>query len=136
MAELKIIIQNTSNYDEVVDSIADVFKIGIVVYNALEDGFQLQDILAAVTLEPTVREVVNDLPVFVEQLTNLTPTTAVAAISEARERIGREFPDAGKVVDTIFNILNEIALTYGFIETTARTGIERYNAIRSLIGQA
>jgi len=125
-----------ASFDEVTDTICGVFKVGIVVYNTLEDGFQLQDILAAVTLEPTVREVINDVPAFLDQLTALTPTTAVAAITAAKDRINTEFPDAGKVVDTIFRILNEIALTYGFIATTAKEGVQRYNAIRSLLGQA
>jgi hypothetical protein len=70
MKEFKIIFDAEASFDEVTDSIADVFGIGIVIEKTLADGFQLTDILAAIQLEPKVREVINDFPVFIEQFKN------------------------------------------------------------------
>jgi len=136
MAEtLKITITNPSNYSEVVDSIADVFKIGITLENALEDGFQLQDILVAVQLEPVVREVINDFPVFVEQFKSLNSTTALQAVQEAKLKVTDQFGELGKVSGYIFDFLFQTAATYGFIEGTILQGITQLNAWKGLFSK-
>ena len=127
--EFNLIIPANASYDEVVDTIADVFGVAKAVSDALQDGFQFNDLLVALQQEPVVREVVNDFPIFWAEFKQLNPTTAKAALLEASNRVG----DAGKVGSLVFDFLFEVAETYGFIERTATDGVTRYNAWRTLL---
>ena len=132
--EFNILIAEDADYSEIVDTIADVFGVGITIENALSDGFQLTDILTAVQLEPTVREVVNDFPVFIDQFTKLSGTTAMAAVSEAKMRTEAQYGgDLGKIGNFIYGVLTELASTYGFIENTVLQGMEKLNAWKKLV---
>lgn len=126
----------TAPYGEVVDSLADVFRVGLTLEGALKDGFQLTDILALLPLEPVVREVINDAPEFLRQFVALTPETAVKAVNEARARVIAENAGKpiGKVGNAIFDFLLEIALTYGFVKVTATEGVARFEAWKALVG--
>jgi len=105
-----------SSYEEVVDSLADVFEIGRIVEDALSDGFQpLSDILKIATQESKVREVIDDIPIFIQQFLSLTPETAVRATLEVRDRLVKEKP-LGKVTNAILGALFLLANGYGTLE--------------------
>lgn len=134
MAQFNLILNSDADFDEVVDTIADAFRVGIAVEKALRDGFQFQDLLVAFQQEPAVREIINDIPVFLDQFGKLTPVTAVAALSEARDLVeSQNGGSLGKVAGKIFDFLDEIAQTYAFIADTAQSGVVRYNAWRNLL---
>lgn len=132
MKEFNIKISENADSSEVVDSVADVFQIGLTIENTLEDGFQLTDILAAVQLEPTVREVANDFPVFLAQFRQLNGSSAIAAVEEAKARTVAQFGDLGKIGNFIYDFLQETAYTYQFIEGSIVQGSERLNAWKQL----
>lgn len=112
---LKPITPNSSK-DEVVDSIADVFEVGRAVDEALKDGFQpWSDILQLASQEPKVREVINDLDVFIEQFLELKPETALEAVLEIRDRLVKDKP-MGKVTKSILGVLFLLSKAYGTIE--------------------
>lgn len=134
MKTLSIVIRENAPYNEIVDSIADAFQAGIVVGNALSDGFQFNDILVAAGQEPTVREIINDVPVFLTQFRALTPETAVKAAKEAKARTEAQFGELGKVPNGIYDFLIETAETYGFIKETIEAGAERLEAWQTLFG--
>jgi len=130
--DLNILIPNNASTDEVTDTIADVFKIGLTVENALEDGFQLTDVLAAIQLEPIVREVINDFPVFLDQFRQLSGGTAIAALHAARDRTESEFGDLGRIGTFIYDFLAETAATFSFIEGTVVAGIKQLESWKAL----
>ena len=130
----KIVFRADGPIDEVVDSIADLFRIGITLEKTLEEGFQFVDVVALLPLEPVAREVINDVPVFLEQFRALNPRTAVEAVGLAKTRVQAEFPnDFGKIPTAIFGFLTETALTYGFVKTTVDEGTARFNAWQVLL---
>lgn len=119
--ELTIVFPANPTYDEVVDTIADVFEVGIVIDEALGDGFQpLQDIIKIASQENKIREVINDIPVFLEQFTKLDGPTAVKATLEVRDRVLRQQPQLGKVTKFILGALFLLAKGFTTIETVAR----------------
>ena len=128
-----IIIKEDASFDEVTDTIADVFGAGIVINNALEDGFQLQDILAVIQVEPTIREVINDFPVFISQFQTLNGSTAITAVQAAKARTVAQFGDLGKVGTFIYDALIKIAGTFGFIEQTVVNGMIELEGWKSLL---
>lgn len=132
MKEFSILIAEDASYDEIVDSIADVFGIGITIENALKDGFQLSDLLTAVSLEPTVREVINDFPVFLAQFRALNGTTAIQAVEQAKTRTIAAYGALGKVSAFIYGFLQETSYTYKFIQDSIIDGSERLNAWKGL----
>lgn len=134
LQKLKIVIPVNAQYDEVIDSIADALEAGIIIEEQLSDGFQFQDLLAALQVQPKVQEIVNDVPVFLEQFMQLNPETAKAAVLEARQRIlssGRTF---GKVTNFIIRFLFVAANNYGFALQTYQGGQNQYMMWQALIG--
>lgn len=130
--EFNLIWNENAPYEEVVDTFVDVFRIGSAIEEAASDGWQWTDLLTIALQQATIREVIDDAPVFWAQFKQLSPTTAKAALKEARDKIGQ----LGKVGQMAYNFLFEVAETYGFIEQTANNGITRYNAWRSLFAGA
>ena len=126
MTKLSIIIPKNADYSEVVDSIADALEAGIIIEKELKDGFQLTDLLAALQIQPNVSEIVNDIPVFLEQFVQLNGDTAKAAIVEARANViarGREF---GKVTNAIIKFLYVVANNYEFALDSYVKGQNQY----------
>lgn len=133
MKDLKIVFNAaTASHDEVVDTIADLFKIGITVENALDDGFQLSDVLTAIQLEPVVKEVVNDFPVFLAEFRKLSGSTAIMAVQLAKERTENEFGDIGRIGRFAYGFLNETAQTFSFMESTVVEGYKQLTAWKNL----
>ena len=114
MEKLTILLKEDASYSEIVDSVADVLTAGIIIEAQLKDGFQFQDLLSALQVQPIVTEVVNDAPVFVEQFLALKPETATAAILEAKKRLENEGKVLGKVTKFILNGLYALASSYSF----------------------
>ena len=127
-----MIIPANATYEEVVDSLVDVFRVANAVEEAAGDGWDWDDLFVIASQQSTIREVIRDWPVFFDEFKKLTPDTALAALSEARTKIGA----MGKVATTAFAFLDEVARTYKFIEQTAVAGIERYNSWRTLLKPA
>lgn len=132
--KLSIVIRENADYSEVVDSIADGFQAAIIVGQSLADGFQLNDILVAVGQEPTIREIINDVPVFLAQFKELTPETALNAVVEARRRTEAQFGQLAGFPALVYDFLAETAKTYGFIKTTIEIGAERLEGWKSIGG--
>lgn len=130
--QFKIVLAEDASYDEIVDTITDVFGVGITVEEALSDGFQFEDIFKAIQLEPTVREVINDFPVFIAQFQNLTGSVAMLAVSEAYAKTKTLYGDIGKIGEFIYALLKQMAGTYAFIEATVTSGIGHLNDWKSL----
>lgn len=119
-------LNKDSKYGEVVDTLTDAIAIGIVVERELQDGFQFQDILALLQVQPIINEIINDVPVFVGEFMNLNGTTAVNAVIEARERIKAQGYEFGDVTNFIIRSLYTLATSYKF-------GIEAYNQAQAQV---
>lgn len=132
MKEFKIAFDASASFDEVTDSIADVFGIGIVIEKTLADGFQLTDILAAIQLEPKVREVINDFPVFISQFKTLNGATALQAVEAAKARTLSEFGSLGKIGGFVYGLLIQGATTFNFVQNVVVSGIAELNNWKAL----
>lgn len=97
---------------EIADSLADLLEVGIVVDEAIADGFQpLADILKIATQEGKIREIINDVPVFIAEFQQLTPKQALTAIFEIRDRLQKQKP-LGKATKWILGSLYLLARGY------------------------
>lgn len=114
MTKFKILFRDNAENAEVVDSIADAFGVVFEVEKSLKDGWQLTDLLTYIKQEPTVREVINDFPVFLEQFLKLTPETATNAVQGAYTRSKAQYGAIGKYGEKFYTILLELANTYSF----------------------
>lgn len=132
--DIKINAQ-TSSYGEVVDTIADILEIGMSVEKELQDGFQVTDLFAIIPETPTIKEVVNDFPVFAAEFVQLDPVTATKAIDEAANRIYLN-GNPGKVVEKILEALQLLAESYGFAFKTYARGNELLLRYKSFLGIA
>lgn len=132
MEKFSLIIPQNASTEEVTDTVADLFEIGYTVEDTLEDGFQLTDVLAAIQLEPVVREVVNDFPVFLEQFQSLRGATAVAALKAAKERTESKFGDLGRIGGFIYGFLGRSAATFEFIEGVVIQGVREIDEWKAL----
>lgn len=122
------------NYGEIVDSISDLFEAGIAIGKALDDGFQVEDLLVLINEYPNLKEVVNDLPVFAEQFTQLAGADAIAAVQQAKQRVeeslgGEEMP---KVAKFIFAVLANLANGYNFAILTYEEAVRQLDAWKAL----
>ena len=131
---LKIIFPANADYSEVVDTVADALEAGIIIEEQLSDGFQFQDIIAAIRIQPKVNEIINDVPVFLQQFMQLNPSTATASVLEARERIVKSGKKFGAVTNFIIRFLFVAANNYGFALQTYQGGQNQYLMWQSLIG--
>lgn len=131
--KFNIIIASNASTDEITDSIADLFSVGIVLNKELADGFQLQDVLAAIQVEPTVREVVNDFPLFISQFKDLNGVTAISAVKAAKERTLSEYGSIGKIGSFIYDALIKVAGTFSFIESVVVQGAQELEGWKSLL---
>lgn len=130
MSEIKLFAD--APYDEVVDSIADVIEIGIKIDAAIRDGLQFEDLLVALELKPRVEEVIDDVKVFADQFSKLSPATALAAVAAVETRIIGQGKTIGKATRFILDVLNKAAGTYGYIESVVTGGLEQFNSWKSL----
>ena len=130
--EFKIIFAANASTEEITDSIADVFGIAYTVEEALADGFQLNDVLTAIQLEPKVKEVINDFPVFIAEFKQLSGVTALQAVEAAKARSIAEFGDLGKIGGFVYGLLIQMAKTFNFIEGTVIAGIDELNQWKAL----
>lgn len=135
MKEFKIVFGSNASTDEITDSIADVFHVAITVEKTLKDGFQLTDILAAVQLEPVVREVINDFPVFIDQFKGLDGATALMAVNAAKDRTIAQHGELGKVGTFAYEVLEEAALTATYIQGTIVGGMQRIDSWKTIAGR-
>lgn len=126
MDKFNILIEKNASYSEVEDSIADVLEAGIVIEKNLKDGFQFQDLFAAIQLQPAVNEIINDAPLFWEQFMQLQPDTAKAAVLGAKRRIEQSGRTFGKVTQFLINFLYVGASNYGFALDSYQEGQRQY----------
>lgn len=111
-----------SDYTEVADSLGDGLTVLQDGENAAADGLQVADLFVVLGAEDEVREIINDGPVFVEQLKQLSPETSRAAVLEAGNRILANGKPVGKVVRFILNSLWGIATGYSDAVTILQMG--------------
>jgi hypothetical protein len=107
-----IAFTTTSDYAEVADSIGDALQVLQAGENAASDGLQVADLFVILSAEDEVREIINDGPVFVAQLKQLSAETSRAAVLEAGTRIIANGKPVGKVVRFILNSLWGVATGY------------------------
>jgi len=134
MEKLNIVLVKDASYGEVVDTIADVIEGGILLETTLSDGFQFTDLLAAASLQPLVKEVINDVPQFISEFIQLNENTAKAAVSEARIRILNSGKQLGKVTNAILNFLYVAASNYAFAKKTYEGGQHELMLWQAFIG--
>lgn len=130
--EYQIIFSANASVEEITDSIADVFSVAYKIEKQLADGFQLTDLLVALQVESTIREVVNDFPIFVQEFQQLSGSTALQAVEGAKARSVAEFGNLGKVGTFIYDFLIQSARTFNFIEATVVQGIGQLNQWKAL----
>jgi hypothetical protein len=134
--QFSIRIPETAGYDEVTDSIADLFEAGIAIGEAVGDGLQVTDALVAIQEYPNLKEVVDDFPVFLGQFTKLTPVTAMEALTAARDRVEAKTGPLEKIPAFIFGILFNLARGYGFAMNTylgAKLQLEDWKALGAIL---
>jgi hypothetical protein len=61
-------LEKLATEDEIVDTAGDTYQIGYVIVRALQDGFQLTDIITFIGQQEGFTEIVNDFPIFWEAL--------------------------------------------------------------------
>jgi len=128
----QIVFGDDVERDEIVDSIADLLEIAVIVERELGDGVQLTDFLAALKLQPIVKEIVDDVPKFVDQLKRLDPALAQECALDAYERIRMEYGTVGKVAKTIINSIYITAGIYSFAYNTYLDAYTQFKAITEL----
>lgn len=114
----KLSLNAQASNEEVIDSIADAFHIGISIDDALEDGWQLQDLLTFLSLEDEGREIINDVPVFLAEFIKLTPKTAIESVIAARTRVIAQHGQLPALAESIFSVLYNAASSFGFAMDT------------------
>lgn len=111
-----------SAYDEVADSIGDALEVIQSGENAASDGLQVGDLFVVLAAENEVREIINDGPVFVTQLKQLSPETSRAAVLEAGTRIIGNGKPVGPVVRFLLNSIWGVATGYADAITILQMG--------------
>jgi hypothetical protein len=102
----------TSDYEEVADSIGDALEVIQAAENALEDGLQIGDAFVLLSSEDEVREIINDTPTFLAQTKKLTAETSQASVLEAGERILSNGKPVGPITRFIMNGLWSVVTGY------------------------
>ena len=133
IAPLVIKLQNVDSFAEVEDTIYDVFRAGYIVEDALEDGWQLTDLFKVLKVEPIVEEIVDDIPVFLQQFSKINPDVALEIIEKVEDRILQEITP-GKIVTFVGNLLKEIAITAKFAFDTKAIAEQRIATFRAMFG--
>jgi hypothetical protein len=119
----KLIAFNTkSDYTEVADSIGDALEVIQSGENAASDGLQVGDLFVVLAAEDEVREIINDGPVFVAQLKQLSPETSRAAALEAGTRVIENGKPVGPVLRFILNSIWGVATGYADAVTILQMG--------------
>lgn len=134
MKTYSIIFPAEAEYGEVVDSVADLLEAGIILEEELGDGFQWQDIFAALQVQPKIQEVVNDFPVFMEQFVKLNGETGKASVIAARNRILSQGKKFGKVTTVLIRGLYVLAENYSFVLESYEKGQKQHLLWQTLIG--
>jgi hypothetical protein len=111
MSKLIAFNQN-SDYTEVADSLGDGLGVVQDSENALSDGLQIGDAFVLLSNEDEVREIINDAPVFLAQLKQLSQETSRAAVLEAGTRILNNRKPVGKITRFVINALWGTATGY------------------------
>ena len=58
------ILSRVADRSEVIDTGADTYQVLFIIIAALQDGFDLTDIIVAIGQESAIREIINDAPIF------------------------------------------------------------------------
>lgn len=134
--KFNIVFEDNASDAEVIDSIADLFEAGDMLEDTQEDGFQVQDLLVGLQAQPQLTEVVNDLPVFVSQISKLPPARVKAAVYAARARAVATRGSVGKIVTAIGRGLLVLANNYEFAIATFQNGQNQVLLYNSLFAGA
>lgn len=127
--KLNIAFQADAPVDEVIDSIADALRAGAIIEDVLEDGFKFTEVFDILKVQPIVNEIVDDIPVFLDQFTKLNGETAVYAIGKAKEIVEDEL---GTVSGIVLAFLERLAHSFAFVERTILEGEKQINAYKQL----
>ena len=130
---INIALKPDAEYSEVVDSVADFFNVGIIIEDALEDGFQFKDLFALLQVEPLIQEIVTDVPIFLEQFLQLNQDTSLAAILEARQRILSSGKTFGRFTQYIARFLFLAANNYSYAAETYMAGEKQYRMWQTFV---
>lgn len=123
----------TSNYEEVADSVGDSLEIFQAGENAAADGLQVGDLFVVLAQEDDVREIINDGPIFVKQLKQLSAETAKASILEAGNRVINNGQTLGPLVRFLMNSLWGLATGYADSVTILEMGQRQLLEKKSLL---
>lgn len=124
-----------ADFSEVTDSIYDLLKVGSKIEAQLKDGFQFTDLIALLNVQGDINEIINDVPVFLEQFMQLEGNTAIQAIDKAAELLASQGLADGVVVRFILAALQQMAQSYAFAERTYIDAQVQINSWKALIGK-
>lgn len=119
MNNLKFTLPQKANFEEVVDTLGDIFETAAVIEKQLSDGFQwLQDLIKIADQEDEIRDAIASFPTFLKQFRGLPPEVAVQATVEAETRAIAKVGQLGKVSKFVAGLLRNSASNYQFLKNT------------------
>ncbi|MEO0776969.1 MAG: hypothetical protein AAF146_10415 [Bacteroidota bacterium] len=125
---------------EIVDTIGDVLETAAVVEDALGDGFQVSDIFRIADQEDEVRDVIDSLPQFFKEFSDINPEIAQKAVQAAEDRAKAKVGGPlGKISNIILFLLRRVSSNYAFLLATVEGGkneIDAWRQWRALVGDA
>lgn len=120
--KFNIVFADNASDEEVIDSIADLFEVGDMVEDTLEDGWQFNDLLVGLQAQPIASEIAADVPVFVEQIRKLAPARVKNAVFAARARAIQVRGKVGKITTAAGRGLLVLANNYEFAVNSFQGG--------------
>lgn len=126
-------LSDSSNVQELVDTLADCAQVLFIIVKALEDGFQLSDLFQFLPQEAIIREIIDDYPQAVEAFTSLKPIDAQNTVI----RLKLELISRGVLIEGVLNkVLNGMyagANTYDLIMSILIQGQRQLNEYRTIL---
>jgi len=126
-------LSDSSNVEELVDTLADCAQVLFIIVKALEDGFQLSDLFQFLPQEAIIREIIDDYPQAVEAFTSLKPIDAQNTVI----RLKLELISRGVLIEGVLNkVLNGMyagANTYDLIMSILIQGQRQLNEYRTIL---
>lgn len=118
---LKIKFSATEDeFPELVDSFFDLFVVVDVVEDELSDGWQVSDVFGIADAVPSIKEIFNDVPIFLKEFVRLRPSKAKDIIQAARELFIESRGDTGVLLGKVITGLELLATAYAFFDFTRK----------------
>ena len=123
LQKIKIDFGTSPNFENIKNTIANFFISIIIIENKLGDGFQISDLFALMQVEPKVRDIVDTMPLFLNELKQLEPSVSIPAIDAARDETFKT-KSFGKVASSSYFMLRGFAASYHLAGVAYLQGLE------------